>query len=44
MDILDDVDLWKKVVEATKKLRSVDQHKSKRIQTTKKTINNKKIR
>ena len=43
VDPLDGVDSWKKIVRPTKKPRSVDQHKSKPIQTIKKTINNKKI-
>ena len=44
IDPLDGVDLWKEVVQPTKKLRSVDLRKSKPIQTTKKTTNNKKAR
>ena len=42
-DQLDDVDLWKEVVQPTKKPRSVDPHKSNPKKTTKKTTNNKKI-
>ena len=37
------MDSWKEVVRPTKKPRSVDPCKSKPIQTTKKTANNKKI-
>ena len=40
---LDDVDSWKEVVRPTKKPRSVGPHKSKPIQTIKKTTNNKRI-
>ena len=40
IDPLNDVDLWKEVVEPTKKPRSVDPHKYKLIQTGKKTTSN----
>ena len=41
-DPLDDLGSWKEVVRPTKKPRSVDPHKSKPIQTTKKTTTTRK--